>query len=500
MKRTHELGMMALAISVVTGCAVGPTYQRPALPLPTSWVAPLPHQGDTAQLATWWASWRDPVLSDLIANAQRENATVTAAAARIAQARAAVTAANSPLFPSVNGSANANRSKGGGGGGQGFGAPGGSSGVSQTGGGSDITKTRSGSIEAAWELDLFGGTRRAGEAASARAGAREMDWHDARVSVAAEVATSYANLRACEILVEGYTRDAASRLETARLTNLKMKAGFTAPADAALSDASAAEAASRLTQQKADCDVEIKGLSTITVIDENTLRGKLATGRATFPQPNALAVDRVPASALSQRPDLAASERELAAASAEVGVAVADRFPRISLSGTIGYATNNFGSGDVSGRTWSYGPAISLPIFDAGRRAANVDAARARYDEALSTYKGRTARAVREVEESLVRIVSATNREADANTALKGYEQFLKATEARQRAGAASQVELEEARRTFVAAQGAAVNVQRERLTAWVSLYRAMGGDWKSESALTTSAVATSTNNASALR
>ncbi len=462
--------LIAIALS---GCMVGPTYQRPALTVPPTWNAPLPHQGDTAKLKDWWASWGDSTLMELIDRAQRENSSVTAAVARIAQARAAVTSVSSPMFPSATSNTVANRAASNGG------AFGGTGGGNSSG--SIITSTRSTSLDAAWELDLFGGNRRAQEAAVARADARTLDWHDARVSVAAEVATAYANLRACEILLTGYELDAASRAETSRLTNLKMKAGFTAPADAALSKASAAEAAGRLTQQRAECNVEIKGLSFITATPEIELRTKLASGKATFPTPKALAIDRVPASALLQRPDLAAAERELAAAASDIRVAQADRLPRISLSGSIGYSANNFGGGDISSRTWSFGPAISIPIFDAGRRAANADAAQARYQEILATSKGRVGRAVREVEEALVRIVSATNREADAANAVRGYQAFLTAAEARNKAGAGSQVELEDARRAVVGAQGVAVNVTREQLTSWISLYRAMGGGWSSD-------------------
>jgi outer membrane protein, multidrug efflux system len=479
MKRKIQWATTVIAASAMTGCAVGPTYKQPDLALPSAWVAPVPQEGKAAKLKDWWASWGDLVLLDLIENAQKENATVSVAAARIDAARATVTSVAAPLWPSADAKANDNRSRSNqGGGGDQFANGGGGS-----GGGAGISRNRSASIDALWELDLFGGVRRNKEAASARAEARTIDWHDARVSVAAEVATSYVNLRACEILATGYETDAKSRAETARLTELKAKAGFTAPAEAALSNASASEAAARLTQQRADCDVEVKALSLVSVTPEPQLRAKLAAKTAMFPAPAGWPLERVPASALLQRPDVAAAERELAAASAEIGAAEADRYPRITLTGSISYGVSNFGGSDERGRTWSYGPSISLPIFDAGRRAANVDAAKARYAEALATYKGRTARAVREVEESLVRISSATNRDADSKAALKGYQAFLTAADARVRVGAASQVELEEARRSVVAAQGAVVNVERERLTSWINLYKSVGGGWSNASA-----------------
>ncbi len=497
LRQSQYVAILALS-ATFAGCAVGPTYTPPVLPLPAAWVAPLPHAGDAAKLKDWWAAWGDPVLLELVDSAQRENATVAIAAARIDASRAAAGAAGAGQWPSLEGKASANRSRsnqsGGGGSFDGGSGSGGGGGGGNSGGGS-ISTNRSASIDALWELDLFGSVRRNKEAAAARVDARNNDWHDARVSVAAEVATSYVNLRACEILLVGYERDAKSRTETARLTELKAKAGFTAPADAALTAASAAEAAGRLTQQRADCDVEIKALSMVSVVPEPALRTKLAARTAMFPTTAVWKLDNVPATALAQRPDVASAERELAAASAEIGVAEADRYPRITLTGSIGYSVTGFGGSDTRGSTWSYGPGISVPIFDAGRRTANVDAAKARYAEALAGYKGRTSRAIREVEESLVRIVSAGNRDADAKTALQGYEAFLKAADARVRAGAGSLVELEEARRAVVASQGAVVGVERERLNAWITLYKAVGGSWSNESAVTPSAVTAASTN-----
>ena len=461
----HKTTLFVLT-ATLTACAVGPTYTPPTPPLPPAWVAPLPHGGNNANLKDWWASWGDPVLLALVDNAQRENPTVAIAAARIEAARAAAGAAGAALWPGVTANASERRAQ-----------------VNQplgpgSSGGSQSTN-RNATIDALWELDLFGSVRRNKEAAAARTGARTQEWHDARVSVAAEVAASYINLRACEILAAGYERDATSRAETARLMALKTQAGFTAPADAALSAASAAEAAGRLTQQRADCDIEIKALSLVSVMPEPALRERLAARTATFPVAAGWPLAQVPAAALAQRPDIAAAERELAAASADIGVAEADRYPRITLTGAIGYGLVALGSIETRGSTWSFGPAISLPIFDAGRRAANVDAAKARYAEALARYQSRATRAVREVEESLVRIFSAGNRDSDAKAALRGYDAFLTAADAKVRAGSGSLIELEEARRAVVAAQFAVVNIERERLNAWITLYRAVGGAWQ---------------------
>jgi outer membrane protein, multidrug efflux system len=495
-KQKFKLALVAAAVACTAGCAVGPNYSPPVLPLPPTWVAPadfaIAHDGDTAKLKDWWASWGDTVLIELIANAQKENANILVAIARIDSARATLRSAGSSFWPSLDAKVSDTRSRSNQGSFfSGDGTGGSAVGNAGAGTGTTTSRNRSASVDALWELDLFGSVRRNKEAANARAEARTIDWHDARVSVAAEVATSYVNLRACEILLVGYERDAKSRAETSRLTELKAKAGFTAPAEAALSSASASEAAARLTQQRADCDVEIKALSLITVTPEPQLRASLSTKTAVFPAPAGWPLERVPALALAQRPDVASAERELAAASADIGVAEADRYPRITLTGSIGYGISSFGGSEDRGRTWSYGPAISVPIFDAGRRAANADAARARYLEALATYKGRTALAVREVEQSLVRIASATNRDGDSKAALKGYEAFLTAADARVRVGAANQVELEEARRAVVAAQGAVVGVERERLTSWITLYKSVGGAWKNMSSMNTPEIVT---------
>lgn len=464
-----------LVATMLAGCAVGPDYVRSPATAHAAWIAPLPHDGKSTSLVNWWAQWDDPVLLELIDNAQRENTTVAQAAARIAQSRASYRSITSALLPSFNANANDTRSKGG----QSLQAGQFSGGGNVQADSNTVQRTRNLSLDAAWELDVVGGARRGREAAQARVDARDADWHEARVSIAAEVAAQYVNLRTCEVLTVGYEIDAKSRAETARLTNLKSTAGFEAPANAQLTNASAAEANARLIQQRAECDVTVKLLAELTATSEPLLRQILQARRGVVPQPASFAINSVPAEAISQRPDVAGAERELAATLADVGVAIADRFPRITLSGSIGYSDFS-GVAGSAGRSWRYGPAISLPIFDAGRRAANVDVARARYDEVLASYKGKTLRAVREVEESLVRLDSAAKRQGDTQIALQGYQQFLRAAEARVMVGAGSLPELEEARRAVVMAQGAEVGVVRERLTAWISLYKAVGGGWKS--------------------
>jgi NodT family efflux transporter outer membrane factor (OMF) lipoprotein len=338
-------------------------------------------------------------------------------------------------------------------------------------------------LQAAWELDLFGANRRAREAAEARFTARTIDWHQARVSLAAEVASAYVSLRINEALLAGYERDAASRGETSRLTGLKTDAGFEAPANAALASAGASEAKARLSTQRGQVDFDVKALVALTGLAETVLRRMLETGAQALPSPAVFSVGTIPALVLAQRPDIAAAERELAALSAEIGGAEADRYPRISLTGSVGYSVTRMAGMSTEGATWGFGPSLTVPLFDAGRRAANVDLAKARYAESLAAYKATAIRAVREVEEALTQLRTAQNRLPDLTAAHAGYVAFEKAAQARLAAGAGSVLELEDARRAVLAAQVAVLALERERANAWISLYRAVGGGWDASQA-----------------
>jgi multidrug efflux system outer membrane protein len=233
-----------------------------------------------------------------------------------------------------------------------------------------------------------------------------------------------------------------------------------------------------VTQQRSQCDVEVKALVALSGMPEPQLR-QLLLQPWQEPQEPLLPLLSLPAQLLAQRPDVYQAEREVAAASDDIGSAQAQRYPRLSLSGSIAAGLVRIGGATTNAQTWSIGPvAFTLPLFDGGRRAANVEAAKARYEEAAALYASRVRQAVREVEEALVNLESARLRLEDARTAFEGYRASFTATEARYRSGLGSLVELEDARRTALAAETALVNLQRERLAAWIALYRAAGGGW----------------------
>lgn len=477
---TFPLHWPALGLSLLlAACASVPPTSVPPV-LPAQWQAPLPHNGTLTDLTQWWQQQGDPLLVELIDAAQRVSPGVSAARSRIAQARATRVGAGASLGPSLDASASASRAPVQSGSGVGGGA--GSTGFSAN---SPPATTVQAGLQAAWEIDLFGGNRANLDAAQARLDGAEAQWHDARVSVAAEVANQYLALRSCQRLLAVSEADAASRAETARLTDLSTNAGFTAPANAALARASAADARSRATQQRGLCALDLKALVALTGLAEPDLKQKVAQALVKSDDLAPVFIASVPLQTLSQRPDVFSAEREVVAASGEVGFAQAQRLPRLSLNGSIGVVGYRVAGVSVNADTWSIGPiSLSVPLFDGGRAAANVVAAQARYDDAVLQYQGKVRQAVREVEEALVNLQSTDARSTDAATASEGYRAAFTATEARYRAGLASLVELEDTRRTALAADTTRLTLQRERAAAWVALYRAVGGGWQAPAPL----------------
>lgn len=470
-RRAVELRRAAVVLGAtlgLAGCALTPPGPAPAPVLPAAWSAPPPHGGSTTQLATWWSQFDDPLVAQLVEAAQQNNGDVAQAAARIAQARANLRFAGGGQWPQVNAVGELNR--------VGIEVP----------GPTLLQSAGSAGIDALWEIDVFGVTRNNVRAARARAESAQAAWHDLRVSLAAEVASTYVNLRECEMLVDVFAQDSTSQARTAELIAVKAGAGLESRANSALSGASAADAANRLRAQRAECDVLIKNLVALTTLTEPALRAQLAARQARLPQPAAFGIESVPAAALMQRPDLAALERDVLAASGEVGAAQADRYPRLSLAGTISLVDVRALGARASGTNWSVGPALSLPLFDGGRRAASVEAAQARYDEARARYEQRAREAVREVESALVRLAAASDREADAQKAAAGFRVFLDAAQARWQVGAESLLDLEVARRNALIAAAALASVQRERVAAWITLYKAAGGGWTADSLTST--------------
>ena len=457
--------VLAGAPLLLAACAVTAPPAQVDSQAPAAWQAAAPHQASLTDLNAWWQSQGDPVLAQLIAAAQAASPTVSAARSRIFQARAQSVAASAALLPTLDAAASINR-------------------ASEQAQLPQATTSQLG-LQTTWEIDLFGARGAERNAAQQRLAGTGALWHEARVSVAAETANQYYALRSCTALLAVARQDAASRKDTARLTDLTTQAGFQSPANAALARASAAEGSSRVTQQQAQCDLDIKALVALTALPEALLRQQLDTSAAAARGLGPVEITALPAQLLAQRPDVFNAERAVAAASAGVGSAEANRYPRLTMQGQVGIGNFRTGGENISANGWTIGPlTLSVPVFDGGRRRANVEAARAAYDDAVVNYRAVARQAVREVEEALVNLQSTARRDADAKVALDGYRYSFRATEDLYKNGLASLLQLEDARRTRLNAENTLVTLERERNAAWIALYRAAGGGWSSAAPL----------------
>ncbi|MES2182468.1 MAG: efflux transporter outer membrane subunit [Pseudomonadota bacterium] len=472
--RYLALGSAAVCLLWLSGCSLIPMDKFKPAATPAAWIEPLPstqaHDGKLSDLKHWWQQFNDPQLIQLIEAAQAVSSDIESAKARVAASQAAAIVAESQLLPTVTAEASASRSR------TGL--------VFPTGNAASVDVT------ASWELDVWGKNKADSNEEQAKLVGTKALWHDARVIVAAETAKQYINYRLCENLSDIAQKNADSTAKTEQLSQLTAKAGFLAPSSLSQSEGQAAEAVNQLKKQLLQCTLIVKSLVAITAIPEPKLRGVLANNAGVIPMPAGIEVTAVPAKMLEQRPDVLNAERNVAAASFEIAYTVAQRYPRLSLSGSIGltYDTSarnfllNRRHNALDGLTWSIGPiAVSLPLFDAGVREANISAAKAQYEAAKSVYENVVRNAVREVEEALATLNSTAQREADVAKAADRFQISYAASQARYQASLANLFELEEARRASLQAENSVFTLQNERVLAWISLYHAMGGGWTAE-------------------
>ncbi|MFT4174268.1 MAG: efflux transporter outer membrane subunit [Rhodocyclaceae bacterium] len=454
---SHLVFSLTLALQ---GCATrSSALATPQVKAPAQWHTALPHGGQLTDLQQWWSQFDDPLMLRLIQAAQLASPSLAQAASNIAEARAARVASGSALLPTLDIAANLARERS----------------VPAT----PASAVSSVGLQAGWELDLFGANRAGVDAATARLSSSQADWHDARVSVAAEVARNYVDLRECEAHVQQAELDADSRAQTYRITALAAAAGIQAPATTELARASAAQGRLALVTQMTQCGLLIKALVALTAMDEPELRRQLAERSAQLPQPTEFGVSTIPAEVLAQRPDVLAAAQNLAAAGAASAQADAQRWPRVTLAGDIGAASLTSAGVSTDGTVWRIGPVvITFPLFDGGTRHARAQAAKVHYETASTVYAARLRIAIQEVEGALLTLESTAQRSESARIATGGFERSYRATEAGYHAGAGSLFELEDARRSLVAAQRTSIALRRERLLAWIALYRSVGGGW----------------------
>ena len=459
--RMKIIGLTVFGL-LLNGCAVGPDFKSPEMPT-AQWHSALPHGGKIENLTRWWEQLNDPQLSELIAESEKNNPTLDMALAKMNEARANETVSSGVLYPTLGVGASSTRSR------MAFGKQ-------------VILQTNNKiGFDASWELDLFGKNRRAAEAARARFGVNEVSWHDARISLAAEVADVYVELRQCEAGLATAENNKQSRHLVRELTEHKANAGLATSIEVARVQISDAEGDSAYSAKQGDCSRVLNRLTALTGITATVLQSRLAAHRGQIPVPHQADLGSVAANALSQRPDVAMAEFNLAAASADIGATKAAMYPSLTLLGSVASNRINQGGQTAIVPTWSFGPSLSIPLFSGGRASANVDAAQARYVYAQANYQKTVREAVRNVEDSLVRLKVANDRLQLAQQVEQNYRQIMLISESRFEVGLANRMVLEDARRFSLQAQDSVAAMQREQLSAWIGLYKSLGGGWTRE-------------------
>jgi NodT family efflux transporter outer membrane factor (OMF) lipoprotein len=450
-------------VLVLAGCAVGPTYERPAIETPAAfkegqgeWVRAMP--ADLLERGPWWALFNDPVLGDLAGRVEVSNQSVAAAVAAYSQARALVAQQRAALFPAVNLDASTNRS----------------------GGSGNTQPSRSSyqvSIGASWEPDVWGRLRRGVEAARAGEQASLADLEAAKLSSQGELSTDYLNLRGFDAqhvllaqTIEGYVR-------SLNIAQNRYNAGIAARTDVL-------QAQTQLANTQAD----LLGLERQRAQLEHAIAVLVGQAPANFTLPElpdwkGVVPDvpfDVPSTLLQRRPDIASAERHAAQANEQIGIAQSALFPSLNLSGSAGFAAARIGDlFNASALVWSVGASLAQVIFDAGANRARVEGARGALEEAAAHYRQAVLTAFGQVEDQLVasrilqsQLVLRLQAEEAANLV---EQQVLN----RYQAGQVSYTEVVTAQVTALNARRAVVQAQSDRQVAAVALIQALGGGWR---------------------
>jgi NodT family efflux transporter outer membrane factor (OMF) lipoprotein len=448
-----------LLAAALAGCAVGANYHRPAAPLSASykslagWSPAAP--ADALDRGDWWTLFGDQTLNGLAARVAVSNQTVAAAEAAYRQARALVAEQRAALLPVVSLDGGATRT-----------------------GGSGQPKSTAYrvSLGGTWEPDVWGRIRRTVEVARAQAQVSEADLAAARLSAQGELAIDYFLLRESDAeiallqsTVDGYRR-------TAEITNNRYKAGIVAHSDALQAET-----------QLANTQSALEALLQQRAVFEHAIAVLVGEAPGNFTLAPATWVDRtpdvpvaLPAALLQRRPDIAAAERRVAAANAQIGVATAAYFPDITLSGAYGAASSQIGNlFNASSTVWSFGVAAAETIFDAGARRAQVRGARAAYDAAVANYRQTVLTALQDVENQLTATQVQARQEVLLRRASTAADQTEQMVLNQYKAGKVSYVEVFTAQATALSARRALVQTVVDRQTTAVALIQSLGGGWK---------------------
>ena len=464
---SRRLAGIALVLAL-TGCApVGPDYQQPALETPARWTKDTEARQQTPDLAqtAWWRAFNDPLLNSLINQAIAANLELEQARARIAQARAGVVQAGAPGLPQVNTAGVVRRSKS-------------SDNVAAAGSGQTSTLYQAG-FDAGWEIDVFGGVRRSVESAQARLEASIEDLHGVTLTLLGDVARNYIDLRASQAQLQITRSNLAAQEDAVSLTKERYRLGLTSYLDVTQAEALRTATESDLPPLEAAIKASMHRLAILLARPPSALDAELSPPRP-LPMVAGLLAAGMPADLLARRPDLRAAERQLAAASADIGVATADLYPRFDLTLGLGLQANNSSSFvERASRYWSIVPGVALPLYDGGRRRATIAAKQGVYDETLAGYRAAYNTALEDVENALTAYYAERDRNRILTESVRVSEEALALALDRYRRGLTTFLDVLTAQRALYTAQSNLTESNSRQLTDLIALYKALGGGWQ---------------------
>ncbi len=461
-------------VFVLAGCAVGPDYQHPNPVLPASWQEAQQAGLDTrpATLTKWWTEFNDKLLDSLVERATQSNLDLAVAEARIREARAVLSFTGADLWPTLDVSGSYSRIR------TSENALGAGRLAPQGGGNLEQNLFRTG-FDSDWEIDVFGGTRRRIEGAEANIGFAIEDRRDVLVTLLGDVAKNYIDLRGLQRRLSVTQANLAAQRETFGLTKVRFDAGLANDFEVAQAEGLVNTTEAQIPPLESALKQTAYRLDLLLGAQAGTLWSELASEVPVPALPPEAHVG-MPAELLRRRPDIRRSERQLAAATAQVGAATADLYPKFSLTGSFGL--QSISASDwftAQSRFWSIGPTISWPVFDAGKIRANIEIRNAQQEQALKLYEKSVLTALGDVEGALVNYTKEQTR----------YRSLLAAVAANRRAaqmandlyvqGLVPFLDVLDAQRTVYASESDLVLSEANMASNLVALYKALGGGWE---------------------
>lgn len=478
--RSVSAGLALLALLATAGCAVGPTFKPPQTKMPVAYHSLEPSGRDhpsrttsgPATLGEWWRSFHDPILDSLVNLALASNLDLKQAEARVRQARAARGVAVAGLLPRIDASAIYQRSK--------------SSSETVGAGGSVSVATLAPfrelfqvGLDAAWELDIFGGTRRSVEAATADLQAAVEDRRDVLVTLVGEVGLNYLNLRGFQQQIVIARQNLEAQKKTAAITHKRFEAGFVSRLDVANADAQVATTEAVIPQLESQAQEAIYTLGVLLGKEPVFLAKELATPTPIPPTPPLVPVG-LPSDLLRRRPDIRRAEAQIHAATARIGVAVADLFPRFNITGSMGLAANEIARLGTSGsKFWSFSPTVTSPVFAGGKIRWNIELQKALKDEAFLAYQQTVLTALKDVETALVAYTKEQEHQRALAQAVASNRQAVDLAMKLYVAGKTDFLNVLNAQRALFLTEDALTQSTRTLGANLIALYKALGGGWE---------------------